>query len=231
MSEYYQDIAKRAKDFVEENEEDVIQALIDEENCLFDNDSMTEALSYDLPPLTVGDAAVVVEESDNLADDSGLWEGLDPMDAIITMGTYTMEQDLRETIEDIYTDMKDIYEDAMLEDENEDYEDEVAQKIFDEWKMADMPEQKPPGTQEEKSMIERWLRMNSDVGMRGGNPLGESYIDMRCGTGYSQPDQLRYVNFDHEMANMCPHLRGMYRRHVEEYYNKTFVDQVQCTEA
>lgn len=231
MSEYYQDIAKRAEGFVEENEYEIIKALIDEDNCLFDNDSLVEALSCDLPPLTIGDAAVVVEESANPADDPGLWEGLNPMDAIISMGTFTMEQDLREDIDEIYQDMLSDYQDAMLEDENEGGEDEVAQQIFDEWKMADMPKQKTPGTQEEKSLIERWLRMSSDVGMRGGNPLGESYIDMRCGTGYSQPDQLRYVNFDHEMANMYPHLRGMYRRHVEEYYNKTFGDQSQCAEA
>jgi|GEM_PF-3187374 len=233
MSEYYDDIENRARDFVKDNKDNIIEAMVNEFDDLFDDDEILDALSCDLPPMTVSDAAIAVEESVNEADDPGLWEGLNPMDAIISMGTYTMEMDIRDEIQEIYRDMYSEYEDAMLEDDEKDDWDnrDIAEKIFKEWAQEDEVPKGVPGSQGEKSDIERWLEMNRNAGLRGGYPLGHAYIDMRCGTGYSQPDQLRYVNFDNNMGAMYPHLSGKYTHEVKAYYYKTFGDQDQKAEA
>ena len=65
--------------------------------------------------------------------------------------------------------------------------------------------------------VEKWLKESREVGIRGGNPVGSSYIDARCGTGFGQPDQLAYINFDHEVARKVPDIAGKYTNDVEVY--------------
>lgn len=79
-----------------------------------------------------------------------------------------------------------------------------------------------PGSCEEGQLLKRWLKMNADVGMRGGYPLGEAYIDMRCGVGYGMPDQFAYVRLDNEAGKQLPHLHGQPRPYIEAYYDRIF---------
>ena len=60
------------------------------------------------------------------------------------------------------------------------------------------------------------------MGTRGSYPLGGSYIDARCGTGYGMPDQYEYVMTDRKVAKQLPHLAGKYRDDVIKYYQDTF---------
>ena len=62
--------------------------------------------------------------------------------------------------------------------------------------------------------------MNQDAGMRGGYPVGSSYIDARCGTGHGMPEVKDYVEFDHEFAQRVPWLSGKYKDVVQNRHDE-----------
>jgi hypothetical protein len=131
-------------------------------------------------------------------------EGIDPLllavaSALLTEGCY--DNDMRDAVKNYAATV------AFAK-----FEDEYDAKL----------EPLEPGSDEERHMIVRWLSANAEVGMRGGYPLGSSYIDARCGTGYGMPDQLDYVNLDRELGQRAPHLSGKSSREVETYYEETF---------
>jgi hypothetical protein len=84
-------------------------------------------------------------------------------------------------------------------------------------------EQVEPGSATERDLLATWLRLNGEVGQRGGYPFGQSYIDARCGVGYGQPDQLEYVNLDNDLGKALPHLFGKDSSEVRDYYRETFL--------
>lgn len=230
---YDTDIEKEAKEFMQEIEDELKEAIKD--NLEFDRndiDALDTRFHEEITDrgYTLSDAAFIIENSDNPETDSGIWEGQQPEDAIRTKAAYSFSNDVWFKCDEIYNEIKEEYKEQQISlnaDDNETEEkqekenNKILDEIFKEYTNTSL-EPVPKSSQEEKYLIQHWLNLNSRAGLRGGYPVGSSYIDARCGTGHGQPDAKDYVDFDHEFAQQVPHLSGKYKSSVKEYYEKTF---------
>lgn len=240
MVDYYEEVRKEAVNFIDEIWDEYIKDLLEEKDGdMFRtiDDRFTESVtdrSY-----TVKDAAFVIDNSNNIEEDYGLWEGEhDPSQALEIQACYTYANDVRVDVEEIYEDLLAHYEDTYDEvyadlwkkhTEQESYNDEDDYDPFevshnyalghtygyfeDEYK--DIPE---PVTDLKRqiSLIEKYFKMGENSN-RSGYPVGGSYIDARCGVGFGMQEELDYVNYDHYIAKVIPDIRGMYREDVRKY--------------
>ena len=265
------------------------------------------------------DAKEVIELADEVETDTGLWEGSDMDDALITQARYTLQNELRSTVRSIVEDMISSIEDIInyndiSEDEeyvymNDDYstygivvkenleEDEnylsevkvvkLAQNANEEDIEVDinsldikmMPdlhavyeflsnkidemiddidvdemvqigykalvektienERKisegfykmniEPNSKLEKNALQAYFELSKQVSISG-YPLGGSYIDARCGNGYSMPNTYYYNKLDKILGNSCKHLRGMRDHELEEYFTNNYGYDPRLTE-
>lgn len=129
MVNYYTEVQKEAVDFVDQYFDEFVEAIINEE----DNptyDSLESEFHCDITDrgYTLTDAAFVIENSNNVEEDSGIWEGLSPTDAIQSQAAYTFGNDVHEEIGEIYDDLKDEYEtfyNACIDELNDEHEKDV----------------------------------------------------------------------------------------------------------
>lgn len=313
MPHYRTEVRETAREVLETARDGVIEALAD--GAEFDRNDVdgldeahhTEAVDRSY---TLADAAWVLSETEAPETDSGLWEGLEPQDAVLAMAAHSYGNDVWAAEEELYRGMKDEVDAAMdgaswsaegagadpafrrifaaeegsvwhrldraggleaavviasdgrqvsvdadgtgkgrwpadarpvhaalkavaeaLLKEGEDLTDgEVeraarkgyAEAAFDRMQAGDEPDPLVPGSDEERVAIERWLTLKSSAERWGGYPLGESYIDARCGAGYGMPEILDYVNFDRALAKRAPHLRGKDEGGVRAYLAEIF---------
>lgn len=110
--------------------------------------------------------------------------------------------------------------DTFIEEEIELNEDELKQKaidiVFSNFVCEHTVHQQESGGRDEVYAIRRWLKLNGDAGMWGGYPVGSSYIDSRCGTGYSMPEIKNYVDLDRRIGIEFPELRNKNREQMKE---------------
>jgi len=242
MVNYDSEVHKEAVDFIEEVMDDVIEALKNGEDYLLDGDlddrffECVTDRSY-----TLSDAAFVIENSNNVETDSGLWEGKDPQDAIETQAAFTYSNDVHSEVEEIYEDLKSTYDDnygevydELMEKHKDDVKEDPDDDDYDatedaeeaailftkEYFESEYGNDVPVVTNKKEQiyMIERYLVMANNVS-RGGYPVGGSYIDSRCGVGFGMPDEYDYVEYDHEIARAIPAIRGLYKEDVTKYLN------------
>lgn len=227
--DYKEDLEKDAVDFILENEETIGESITSSK----DFDKFTEDNEgYDLiheqildnMALTIGDAAYIIENCTNQADDPGMWEGQEPTQAIQTMAIFSYENDIYSEIESKYEELVEIYNN--VSSINQDDERTILKKESDDFKKAlsifkDRYCTKPLETNQEKiTALEQWLRLGGKAGLWSGFPLGSSYIDMRCGVGYSIPDVKDYNDYDKKVAYLVPEANGLYRKDVEKLIKK-----------
>lgn len=185
---YSKDIDDAAEDIISNNEDDVKEAIIDGQ----DYDTL-----------------------DNM-DDAGLWEGLEPEEALIRKAVYSAQMDLREKLKEIYDELVTDYENT----EHEEKDDaEAMNKVWTVWENAGETEPLEKGSEEEKTAVKSWLAANAEAGMWSGYPLGSCYIDSRCGSMYSETNVSDFVDLDHKTAELVPHLRGKYKGDVQAYFD------------
>lgn len=225
--DYYREVEKDAKEFLLENIDEVMESMASGEEELGD-ELRYEKLQENFDRwYTPEDAIYVLDNSNNEETDSGLWAGVDNWrDELNTRAAYTYITDVRESVDKIYKDAYEEFENAAdeLNPESDDFDEkqkDLAKSILSP-KVEENIEQVESGSEEEREILSEWLRLNREVGMRGGYPLGGSYIDARCGVGFGQPDQYEYVMNDHRVAKQIPHLAGKFRDAVREYFEKTF---------
>jgi hypothetical protein len=242
MVRYDSEVHKEAVDFIEEVMDDVVEALKNDENYLMDGDihdrffECVTDRSY-----TLSDAAFVIENSNNVEEDSGLWEGKDPQDAVEIQAAFTYANDVQAEVEEIYEDLKSTYDDnygeiydelmekhkddVKADPDDDDYDatddaEEAAVLFTKEYFETEYSDTVPVITDKKDQIyrIERYLAMADKVS-RGGYPVGGSYIDSRCGVGFGMPDEYDYVEYDHETARAIPAIRGLYKEDVTKYLN------------
>ena len=228
--DYSNEIEREAVNFLLNHEEMIVEAL--KENKDFDRndiDDLDTAFHENIvdKAYTTKDAAYVIDNCRNPETDSGLWEGQEPIESLQSMAAWSFAHDVWVELMELYDTMnkrrKEIFEEP--EDpanEGDDPLETAAQKAFDEfyneYKKQFLPVEKD--SEEEISLIRRWLRVDArDAGMRGGGPVGSSYIDSRCGVGYGMEEVKDYVDFDHECSQRVPWLSGMYRPAVQVRYD------------
>jgi hypothetical protein len=110
--------------------------------------------------------------------------------------------------------------DDAIEDELEATDDDLMQKavnnVFDNFIFEHTVHPVKSGGMDEVYAIRKWLKLNASAGMWGGYPVGSSYIDSRCGTGYSMPEIKDYVDLDRRIGIEYPDLRNKRREQMKE---------------
>lgn len=236
MVDYGDEVRKEAVDFVSEWMDEVIEAIQNDESRFLDGSmedtffEMVTDRSY-----TLSDAAFVIENSRNVEEDSGLWEGKDPQDAIEIQAAFTYSNDVHCEVEDIYDELKEDYTnnfDRICDDLNEKHKDDVDEDYDpEEDAMAAASDlvrehfeneyannvQVVTDKREQVKMIEYYLRLAEKASMWSGYPVGGSYIDSRCGVGFGMPEIHDYVEYDHKIANAIPELRGMSKNAIADH--------------
>ena len=215
MFDYEEDIEKEAISFLEDNLDAVKDGLIDDQEMLDDirghdiRDAFHEQVvdrSY-----SPSDAVAVLEASDNEETDNGLWEGLDWREALSARAAYTFGNDVWFKAQEIYTELAELVAEKVHGTDDDIEKEDIVETILKDWQ-DDRKVQPVTDAKEELAILEGWLTRNErDAGMRGGYPLGSSYIDSRCGTGHGMPEVKAYIAFDHEVARKVPGMAGKYR--------------------
>lgn len=213
---YKDDIREDALGFIEEHEKEIKESIGNEAN-FYDLDDLMDSLREHEFYYSLEDAVIVLRECDNMEEDSGIWDGLNPEDALVAKAMYSAENDLMAKVKEMYEEIVSEYENLSGDG---DIESDKVDKAFAIWHDGQEEEVIPvkPNTPEEKELIENWLRANDKAGMWSGYPLGGSYIDSRCGCLYNEPEISEYVLLDRKSAKQLPHLSGKYRRDVEAYF-------------
>jgi hypothetical protein len=130
---YYGYISDQAKSFTDEHKDDVIAEIRDGNTDVYDmlNDSrIHEWVDNDFIYVDLVDSAHIIEQSDNVETDLGLWEGQEPMEAIKTQAFFTYRNDLYYAVkelmeEELNAELDKLQEDLeTLQEELKDLEDE-----------------------------------------------------------------------------------------------------------
>jgi hypothetical protein len=101
---YYGYISDQAKMFVDEHKEDIIVEIRDGNTDVYDmlSDSrIHEWVDNDFIYVDLVDSAHIIEQSDNVETDWGLWEGQEPMEAIKSQAFFTYRNDLLYSVKDL----------------------------------------------------------------------------------------------------------------------------------
>jgi len=104
---YQKDIKDDAVGFMKDHKDDFIEGLAEEKD-ISDVNAMETSFHEQITDrsYTLEDAAVILNESNNVETDSGLWEGLPPKDQITSQAAWTYANDVRERIQEFYEDMQ-----------------------------------------------------------------------------------------------------------------------------
>jgi len=234
MVKYDAEVRTEAVDFIDEMLDEFIEAMQNESDYFFEGDVEDRFFenvgdrSY-----TLTDAAFVIENSDNVETDSGLWEGQEPAEALETQAAFTFSNDVRSEVEEIYESVKSEYDEKYSEicDEleakhfdEEDYEPsedamEAASQFAKEYFQEEYHEKTEviKNTGDKIRMIERYLDLGNHASSWSGYSCGSSYIDSRCGVGFGMPEIHDYVEFDHMIAKAIPDINGKGKSEIRKY--------------
>ena len=234
MVRYDAEVRTEAVDFIDEMLDEFIEAMQNESDYFFEGDVEDRFFenvgdrSY-----TLTDAAFVIENSDNVETDSGLWEGQEPAEALETQAAFTFSNDVRSEVEEIYESVKSEYDEKYSEicDEleakhfdEEDYEPsedamEAASQFAKEYFQEEYHEKTEiiENAGDKIRMIERYLDLGNHASSWSGYSCGSSYIDSRCGVGFGMPEIHDYVEFDHMIAKAIPDINGKGKSEIRKY--------------
>jgi len=234
MVRYSDEVRKEAVDFIEEMMDEFITAMQNEDDYFFNSDVEDRFFECVCDrAYTLSDAAFVIENSDNVETDSGLWEGREPAEALETQAAFTFSNDVHCEAEEIYESVKSEYdlhyqvvydELADKHSDDDDYDptedameaaSQVAKEYFEET-YGDKIEI-VTGTGDRIRMIERYLALGNNASLWDGYPCGSSYIDSRCGVGFGMPEIHDYVEFDHMIAKAIPEIDGKGKNEIKKY--------------
>lgn len=229
---YSNEVQRTALSFIVDNKTIITAGLAD--NADFNRDeieSLDEAFHSSVVDVayTLSDAAWVLDNCDNEEDDEGLWQGLSPQEAVKAQAAYSFANDVWTACEKIYNELlASVYPEALEGEEDEDdeaigaFSDDETKPVWiaqtwDSFVREHTAIPVEPGSTEEAELLAEWMEKSTGAGAWGGYPLGESYIDIRCGAGFGMPHVLSYVNLDHDTAARLPHLAGKDWQAISEY--------------
>ena len=79
-----------------------------------------------------------------------------------------------------------------------------------------------PGTEEERLLLGRWIKRGQGL-IVGTSALGDSYMDSNIKRDEDiQKKSEDYVEFDHQVAEELPHVKGRFRWDLEKYYRDRY---------
>src|SRR5271157_949902 len=218
MKSYDDEILEETIQFLETYEEMILKALADIAEWDYnDIEDLDQAFNEEIEPsFTAEDALYIMEECHNPGDAEF---GSDANEALVYQAVESYKNDVWFKLKAIYEDMQ-----GRLDDITPVEGQTVEKTAFDEivrenTSLAPLPVKKD--SKEELDLLREWLSLNDRAGgFWAGCPLGQSYIDARCGSGHRMPDIKDFVDFDHEVREKVPWLAGKYRRDVQARFDE-----------
>lgn len=101
FTNYKEYINNEARNFVDEYEDDLLDEIKNGNTDVYEfvNDyRVHEWVDNDFIYVDLTDSAEILEQSDNVETDSGLWEGKEPVEAIKTQAFFTYRNDLSDKV-------------------------------------------------------------------------------------------------------------------------------------
>lgn len=99
VNNYYGLVSEEANTFFNDNIDEIIDAIENDYNFFeIIEDDLYSYVDGTFIYVGLKEAAVIIEESSNVEEDYGLWEGQQPEDAIVTKAFFTFKNDLREEV-------------------------------------------------------------------------------------------------------------------------------------
>lgn len=220
MKPYDQEIEDEAIAFILDNKDAFLVAVMQKKD--FDRNEISCLERFDEEFLDrsycVDDAIYILQNCKN--EHEGFGDTKNWQDDLICRAMNSFADDVWFKIEGHYNDIKERFESLMEDEEAGDALTEATQ-AFEVWVENNAPAEIKPleqGSDDERLALAEWLWLNKEsAGMRGGYPLGSSYIDSRCGSGHGMPDVKDYVDYDHELAKKVPWLA---RKRKEEVLSR-----------
>jgi hypothetical protein len=207
MSTVKEDIAKEVISLLREHKEEFVNALSNDAEFGPNDIRCLQSFNENVDPsFCLEDAVIVLRETEHVGDSYG---DEDPENALIVAAIDAYRQDVWAQCKDLYCRMH-----ARMTEtfgDHEDTEAKTADQAFDEIikeNASPDPNLVEEGSEEELFLVRSWIRQNDRAGTWGGFPVGGSYIDSRCGSGYSMIEISDYVDFDHEFSKRVPWLAG-----------------------
>lgn len=108
-------VQEGARSFVDEHLDEALNEIAEGNTNMsefIDDSRLHEWIDNDFIYHDLMDSALILEQSDNVETDSGLWEGQEPRDAIKTQAFFTFRTDM-------YLEIKDIFKDELDEKQAE----------------------------------------------------------------------------------------------------------------
>lgn len=105
FANYREYIDNEARSFVDEYEDELLDEIKDGNTDVYEfvNDyRVHEWVDNDFIYVDLTDSAEILEQSDNVEIDSGLWEGQEPVEAIKTQAFFTYRNDLSDKVMSIF---------------------------------------------------------------------------------------------------------------------------------
>jgi hypothetical protein len=99
---YYDYVQKEAKSLFMDQRKELFNTVKEESVDLYEffDDSIFEWVDSEFIRIDLHDCADILESSNNVETDSGLWEGQEPLKAVETMAFFTYRADLTEAVID-----------------------------------------------------------------------------------------------------------------------------------
>lgn len=105
---YYEYVANEARDFVDEYFDEALDGIRDGDTDLytFINDyRLHEWCDNNFIYVDLSEAVEIIEQSNKVEEDSGLWEGQQPEEALKTKAFFTYRNDMEYEVKDIFKSM------------------------------------------------------------------------------------------------------------------------------
>jgi hypothetical protein len=221
MKSYDDEILADAIHFLEQFEEMILKALADiAEWGGNDIEDLDQAFHESIEPsFTAKDALYIMKECHNPADADCYGAADSTEQALVYQAIESYRNDVWFKLEALYEDMTGQLDD-IVPVEGQTVEKTAFDKVIQEnTPLAPLPVEK--GTRGELDIIRMWLSLADKAGgFWGGYPLGQSYIDARCGSGHGMPDIKEFVDFDHEVREKVPWLAGKYRQDIQARFDE-----------
>lgn len=127
---YYKDIQDEAQGFMQEYQEEIIEALVDDVGTWESVPIQTVFREKIAPSLTFNDAVTVLDETENLETDDGLWDGWQPKDAVVLQAYYSYQADVFAACDKLYTAMQETFVADVDNDATQEEQRTLAHRVF-----------------------------------------------------------------------------------------------------
>ncbi len=236
MQSYDDEIEQEAADFITEQREMLLDAVISgadfDYNEIENLDQVWHESIVDRS-YTAEDAIYILDNCEN--EEDGMDFPSDYRDGLSMRAAYSFGNDVWFKTVQFYNEIKERFNELMAEDENND-PTEMANQAFNEFESREGPASITPverDSDNERRQLGEWLNLGKAVsGFWFGYPLGSAYIDSRCGSGHGMPDVKEFVDFDHETAKRVPWMAGKRKEEVQDRFdeltNRTRPDHPIC---